>query len=69
MVSLPEHGHCANCDDPVPFKEHFCSDECLKEYTVDIKEAKRLDTRFYLIMAVSIACIAAITYLIKFFIL
>lgn len=69
MAGLPEHGHCVNCDDPIPFKEYFCSDECSEEYASDVREAKRLDTRFYLLMAVSIAVIAAVTFLIKFFIL
>ncbi|MCL2607001.1 MAG: DUF2116 family Zn-ribbon domain-containing protein [Methanomassiliicoccaceae archaeon] len=69
MVSLPEHGHCVNCDDPISSKEYFCSDDCTNEYAADVKEAKRLDRRFYALMAVSIAAIAAITYLFKFFIL
>ena len=69
MTSLPEHGHCENCGDPVPFGEHFCSDACSDEYAKDVKEAKWLDNRFYILMAVGIAAVAAGAYLLKNFIL
>ena len=65
MMRLPEHGHCENCGDPVPFGEYFCSDECSEEYHKDIKEAKWLDNRFYILMGVSIIGVAVITLLMR----
>ncbi|MCL2142807.1 MAG: DUF2116 family Zn-ribbon domain-containing protein [Methanomassiliicoccaceae archaeon] len=69
MAALPEHGHCENCGDPVPFGEHFCSDGCSDEYAKDIREAKRLDTRFYVIMGIVIAGVAAAAYAVKILLL
>jgi len=69
MPSLPEHGHCENCGDPVPFGEHFCSDACSDEYMRDVKEAKRLDNRFYILMVAGIAAVAGVAYLLKNFVL
>jgi predicted nucleic acid-binding Zn ribbon protein len=69
MSKPPEHGHCENCGDPVPFGEHFCSDSCSKEYSADIKEAKRLDNRFYILMAAGIAAVAAVAFLLKTYVL
>ena len=65
MPKLPEHGHCENCGDPVPFGEYFCSDECSKEYEKDVREAKMLDTRFYVIMGAIIAGVAVAAYAVK----
>jgi predicted nucleic acid-binding Zn ribbon protein len=65
MARLPEHGHCENCGDPTPFGEHFCSDKCSKEYTNDVREAKRLDNRFYIIMGVVIITVAVAAYAVK----
>ena len=69
MAKLPEHGHCENCGDPVPFGEHFCGDDCSKEYANDVREAKRLDNRFYLLMAAGIGAAVAAAYLVKAFLL
>jgi predicted nucleic acid-binding Zn ribbon protein len=69
MASLPEHGHCENCGDPVKFGEHFCSEPCADEYARDIKEAKWLDNRFFILMAAGIVAVAAGAYLVKNFIL
>jgi len=65
MAKLPEHGHCENCGDPVPFNEHFCSDDCSKEYAKDVREAKWLDNRFYIIMAAAIGGAAVAVFAIK----
>jgi predicted nucleic acid-binding Zn ribbon protein len=69
VSKLPEHGHCENCGDPTPFGEHFCSDACAGEYANDVKEAKRLDNRFYLIMVGILAGIAVAVIAVKAFIL
>ncbi|MDR2865816.1 MAG: DUF2116 family Zn-ribbon domain-containing protein [Methanomassiliicoccaceae archaeon] len=69
MTSLPEHGHCENCGDPVPFGQHFCDDDCSKEYNTDIKEAKRLDNRFYIIMAAVLSAVAVAAALVKIYVL
>jgi predicted nucleic acid-binding Zn ribbon protein len=69
MAKLPEHGHCENCGDPIPFDEHFCSDACSNEYHKDVRDAKRLDNRFYIIMGIAIVAVAAAAYAIKTFLL
>ena len=69
MAKLPEHGHCENCGDPVPFNEHFCNDGCRDEYNKDVREAKRLDNRFYIIMGAVIVTVAVAAYAIKAFLL
>jgi predicted nucleic acid-binding Zn ribbon protein len=69
MYGLPEHGHCGNCGDPVGFNENFCSDECSKEYEKDVNEAKKLDTRFYLIMGIGVAVAAVAAFLVKIYVL
>lgn len=69
MTRLPEHGHCENCGDPVAFGEHFCSDKCSGEYSDDVREAKRLDNRFYIIMGIAIVAVAVAAYAIKTFLL
>ena len=69
MANLPDHGHCENCGDPVPFGEHFCSDACSEEYTSDISEAKRLDNRFYILMAAGIVSVAVAAFLLKTYVL
>ena len=68
MTSLPEHGHCENCGDPVPFGEYFCSDECSAEYHADVKEARRLDRRFYILMGLGLAAAAAVAAAVRLFI-
>ncbi|MCL2712085.1 MAG: DUF2116 family Zn-ribbon domain-containing protein [Methanomassiliicoccaceae archaeon] len=67
MVHLPEHGHCENCGDPVAFNEHFCSDDCSKEYEKDVKEAKKLDNRFYGMMIAGLVVAAVAAYAVKIF--
>jgi predicted nucleic acid-binding Zn ribbon protein len=62
MSGIKEHGHCENCGDPVPLGEHFCNDDCGNEYTADVKEAKKLDDRLYIIMAVVIGVAAVAAY-------
>ena len=69
MVRIREHGHCENCGDPVEFEGHFCSDACSEEYQKDVKEAKRLDTRFYFIMGAGVAATAIVAFAIKYFVL
>ena len=69
MMKLPEHGHCENCGDPIEFGEYFCSDACSKEYESDVKEAKRLDNRFYILMGIGLVITAAAAFLVKIYIL
>ena len=69
MTSLPEHGHCENCGDPCAFGEYFCSDECSKEYAADVREAKRLDRRFFIVLGAIIVGVAVGAYLLKTFVL
>ncbi|MDR0791572.1 MAG: DUF2116 family Zn-ribbon domain-containing protein [Methanomassiliicoccaceae archaeon] len=69
MANLPEHGHCESCGDPVPFGENFCNDECSKEYMKDVREAKRLDNRLYMVMGAVLVVAAVVSYAVKFYIL
>jgi predicted nucleic acid-binding Zn ribbon protein len=69
MAKPPEHGHCENCGDPIKFNEHFCSDACSTEYNNDIREAKRLDNRFYIIMGIVVVAVAVAAYAVKAFLL
>lgn len=69
MSKPSEHGHCVNCGDAVPFGEDFCSSECTNEYAADIKEAKRLDNRLYILMGAGVAAAAVAAYLVKMFFL
>jgi predicted nucleic acid-binding Zn ribbon protein len=69
MGNLPEHGHCENCGDPIKFDEHFCSDACSNEYEADVKEARKLDKRFYTLMGVGVIVAAVGAFLVKYFIL
>ncbi|MDR0778232.1 MAG: DUF2116 family Zn-ribbon domain-containing protein [Methanomassiliicoccaceae archaeon] len=68
-MALPEHGHCESCGDPVAFNEHFCSDACSKEYESDIKEARSLDRRFYVLMGTGVIVAAVVASFIRFFVL
>jgi predicted nucleic acid-binding Zn ribbon protein len=69
VARLPEHGHCENCGDPTPFGEHFCSDGCSDEYSKDVREARRLDNRFYILMGAAIVAVAVAAYAVKTFLL
>ncbi|MCL2890982.1 MAG: DUF2116 family Zn-ribbon domain-containing protein [Methanomassiliicoccaceae archaeon] len=65
MAKLPEHGHCENCGDPVPFGEQFCSDDCSRRYEKEEQDAKNKDIRFYGILAGVIVAVAIVAYAVK----
>jgi len=69
MTKLPEHGHCENCGDPTGFGEYFCSDKCSQEYEKDVKEAKKLDNRMYILMGAGVAIAAVVAFIIKIYVL
>lgn len=41
MVTLPEHDHCRNCGDPVPFDMAYCCEACYWEFQGKAKKEKR----------------------------
>jgi predicted nucleic acid-binding Zn ribbon protein len=65
MAKLPDHGHCENCGDPVPFGERFCSDACSDEHVKEEKDAKNKDIRFYGILAGIIVAVAIVAYAVR----
>jgi len=65
MAKLPEHSHCENCGDPVPFGEHFCSDTCSEGYAKEERDAKNKDLRFYGILAGVIVIVAIAAYAVR----
>jgi predicted nucleic acid-binding Zn ribbon protein len=67
-MRIKEHSHCESCGDPVPFKEYFCSDACSDEYQKDMKEARRLDRRLYILMGCAIAAAAILSFLARTYI-
>jgi len=62
MAKLPDHGHCENCGDPVPFGERFCSDACSDAYAKEDRDEKSKDVRFYAILAGIIVVVAVAAY-------
>jgi predicted nucleic acid-binding Zn ribbon protein len=69
MSNPPEHGHCVNCGDPVALNDDFCSSACSDEYSADVKEARRLDNKLYILMGAGVAAAAVVAFLIKAFLL
>jgi len=65
MAKLPEHSHCENCGDPIPFGEQFCSDACSHGYAKEEKDAKNKDIRFYAILVGVIVVVAIAAFAVK----
>ena len=65
MAKLPEHSHCENCGDPVPFGEQFCSEDCSRKYVKEEQDAKNKDIRFYAVLAGVIVIVAIAAYAVK----
>ncbi len=65
MTSLPEHDHCKNCGDPVPFDMQYCCMECYNEYQEKQKKEKRKDIMFWAAAALSVVVIVVVAVLLK----
>ena len=58
--NLPDHSHCIMCDEPIPAKEEFCSDECKEKYRSKVKkEAGRMN--YFYIAAIVVVLIISFT--------
>ena len=56
---LPDHSHCAMCDDPIPVGDEYCSDKCKAEHEAKAKKESMRMNYFY-IAAVAAAIIIAV---------
>ncbi len=57
-VKLPEHSHCANCGDPIPFGTDYCSEKCMQEHAVKKRRTAIRDFAFYATIAVALCLLA-----------
>jgi len=63
MVALPEHDHCKNCGDPVPFDMAFCCEDCYWKYQATTKKEREKNMLFYGVAIASIIAIVAFGYI------
>lgn len=61
MSTLPEHDHCKNCGDPVPFDMAYCCEDCYWEYQRNQKKHKNREMLFW----VSAVCVVVAGIVIK----
>jgi predicted nucleic acid-binding Zn ribbon protein len=57
MAHLPEHDHCRNCGDPVPFDMLYCSLDCYHAHQAALRSERRREILFW---AACIAGVAAV---------
>jgi len=61
-VTLPEHSHCANCGDPVPVDQEYCSDACRQQKATAKKQSDRRMWLFYIIAIAAVVGVWLYTY-------
>lgn len=55
MASLPEHDHCKNCGDPIPFDMAFCREDCYWEYQRKKRKEKEKWAVYAAVLAITVA--------------
>ena len=60
---LPDHSHCAMCDEPIPVGEEFCSDKCKDEHKSKVKKESIRMNFFYIAAIVIVVIISLAVYL------
>ena len=60
MAHLPEHDHCKNCGDPVPFDMRYCSLDCYNAHQAALREQRKRDILFWVSAAAGVAAVIII---------
>lgn len=64
-LRLPEHSHCIYCEDPIPFGEEYCNDECRRNEELRQKAEKRKEYRFWGSAGVVIVIVIALGVILR----
>jgi predicted nucleic acid-binding Zn ribbon protein len=59
---LPDHSHCATCDDPIPVGEEYCSDKCKDEHDAKVKKESMRMNFFYIAAIAAVILIAVAVF-------
>ena len=63
MVSLPEHDHCKNCGDPVPFDMAYCCEDCYWSYQGNMVRERRKMNLYVTAAVVAVAVLVTLRVL------
>jgi predicted nucleic acid-binding Zn ribbon protein len=50
--NLPDHEHCAQCDDAIPVGQKYCSPECETLFIAKLKKEKQRNLLFIVVVIV-----------------
>ena len=64
MSALPEHDHCLNCGEVVPFDMRYCCMDCYNAHQAKLKKWRNRELFFWIGSALTVVAILIVAVLI-----